>query len=195
MTKNIDFDISLVRELFDYDNGKLIWKVRPASHFSSEGQAKAWNSQFCGKIAGVCADRGYILVGITINGVERKYKAHRIIWAWHKGRWPEHEIDHEDHRQGNNRIENLRDAPHLNNSQNQPMRANNSSGATGVTWHKKASRWLAQITVKGKNKYLGLFDTVEEASAAYRTAANTFGFHVNHGKRTGAYEQKRGAAA
>lgn len=194
MKPTIDFDISLVRELFDYADGLLIWRERPIDHFSSDRQSRSWNKQFSGKIAGAVTKKGYVLIGLTIDGVERKFKAHRVVWAWHKGQWPEGEIDHEDHRTWNNRIENLCDTSHRANGQNQPMKGSNSSGATGVTWHKKASRWMAQITVEGKNKYLGLFDSVEDASAAHQAAAAASGFHVNHGKRTGAYAAKDQAA-
>lgn len=189
MKSTIDFDVPLVRELFDYADGSLIWRRRPESHFSSKGQCKAWNSKFHGKIAGVVAENGYVLIGVTIDGVERKYKAHRIVWAWHTGVWPENEIDHEDHDQGNNRIENLRDASHQQNGRNLPISSANTSGATGVTWHKRAGRWLAQITVCGRNRYIGLFDTVDLASAAYQLEAAKAGFHPNHGKRTGAYQK------
>jgi len=47
---------------------------------------------------------------------------------------------------------------------------NNTSGYTGVSWDKTRNKWKAEIRINGKNKYLGLFTTVEEASAAYITA-------------------------
>jgi hypothetical protein len=42
-----------------------------------------------------------------------------------------------------------------------------SSWFRGVSWHKAAGKWLAQITVNGRHKYLGLFDSEEEAAAVY----------------------------
>lgn len=44
----------------------------------------------------------------------------------------------------------------------------NRSGARGVTRIKKA--WVARIFENGKNRSLGSFDTVEDASAAYEAA-------------------------
>jgi len=42
----------------------------------------------------------------------------------------------------------------------------NKSGTTGVSWHKLTSKWIANVSIKGKQKYLGSFRTVEEAIAA-----------------------------
>jgi hypothetical protein len=43
---------------------------------------------------------------------------------------------------------------------------NNSSGIRGVYKNKRTNRWCAQITFKGKTKYLGSFDTLREAQDA-----------------------------
>jgi hypothetical protein len=47
----------------------------------------------------------------------------------------------------------------------------NTSGYRGVSWHKGAGKWHARIKLNGSVQYLGLFDTAEEASAAYVRAA------------------------
>lgn len=51
------------------------------------------------------------------------------------------------------------------------LRKSNSSGHQGVSWAKNANKWGAYIRVDGKRKYLGLFQTAEAASDAYRLAA------------------------
>lgn len=48
-------------------------------------------------------------------------------------------------------------------------RMNNTSGFPGVM--KRKNQWLAQIKFQRTNYYLGLFDTPEQASAAYQQAA------------------------
>jgi hypothetical protein len=64
---------------------------------------------------------------------------------------------------------------------NKSMRLSNTSGFTGVYWHKPNGRWQARINVNGRGKSLGLFDTIEEAAAA-RVAANVlYGFTDRHG--------------
>ena len=47
-----------------------------------------------------------------------------------------------------------------------------SSRYEGVTWHKRAQKWVAQPTVDGKQKYLGLFLTEIEARKAILSAGS-----------------------
>ncbi|PWU66566.1 AP2 domain-containing protein [Gracilibacillus dipsosauri] len=42
----------------------------------------------------------------------------------------------------------------------------NTSGVTGVTWHKNKNKWQAQIRINGKNIYLGLYEDKEDAIKA-----------------------------
>lgn len=44
---------------------------------------------------------------------------------------------------------------------------NNTSTYVGVSWSKNAKKWISQITIKGKTKYLGLFDNEEDANKKY----------------------------
>ena len=45
---------------------------------------------------------------------------------------------------------------------------NCSSKYRGVCWDKKDKKWRAQIQIDGKSKYLGLFETEEEAYECYK---------------------------
>lgn len=91
-----------------------------------------------------------------------------------------------DHINGNtldNRRYNLRIATAAQNTQNQRISRNNSSGRKGVSWHKAAGKWFAQIKANGQHFYLGLFDTIEEAHGAYCAAADSLhGEFANHGR-------------
>ena len=70
----------------------------------------------------------------------------------------------------NNKISNLRAVTPFENEHNREMNKNNSSGYPGVTFFKQHKKYMAQIVVNGKNIFLGLFDTAEEAFTAYMLA-------------------------
>jgi len=114
-----------------------------------------------------CKDRdGYIVVGID----GKIYREHRLIWLYHNGHFPAHDIDHINCIKDDNRIENLRDVTRSQNKQNGPHQKNNKSGVRGVWFHKQNKNWCASIFANGKNTYLGSFKSVEEAEAAYKAA-------------------------
>lgn len=67
--------------------------------------------------------------------------------------------------------ENLRLATVTQNNRNVGMRSTNTSGFKGVSWKKAMRKWVAQISVDGKKKHLGYYDTPEEADWVYRQAS------------------------
>lgn len=80
--------------------------------------------------------------------------------------------DHVDRtRTLDNTDKNLRIASQSQQKFNQGAYAGNKSGYKGVCFHKATGKWVAQIQLNGKRKHLGLFDTKEEAYAAYCEAA------------------------
>ena len=141
-------------ELFDYHDGLLIWKMR-------RGSSSA------GRLAGSYDGNGYIEV--RVNG--KNIGAHRIIYEMHFGQIPdEMDIDHINGVRHDNRIENLRAVTRSVNNLNKAKQKNNSSGITGVRWHAQRKKWRAQF----RDKYLGLFATIEEAEYAYKAASDGF---------------------
>jgi hypothetical protein len=100
----------------------------------------------------------------------KSYLAHKIIFLWHNGYMPE-TIDHKNNNHHVNDIGNLRTATLSQNQGNRKININNASGIKGVSWHKMASKWVAQIQVNKKKMHLGSFDSKEDAAQAYRDAA------------------------
>jgi hypothetical protein len=156
-----DLNPNYLRSVLSYDslNGEFIWKHR-------EDRSAGWNSRWAGKVAGTVRTDGY--VAIQIN--KRLYQAHRLAWLFVYKKWPVDQVDHIDGDPGNNRIANLRQATNQENCCNGKLRANNSTGVTGVSWHKGAGKFVASISNDGNLLNLGLFDTLEEATAARHTA-------------------------
>ena len=170
----------LLRKLLVCDPlaGKLFWRERDISFFSSAKSWKTWNTRFSGKEA-FTADDGKGYLRGTIFG--KTYQAHRVIWAIVTGVWPIDQIDHEDHDKANNRFVNLRDATHQENAKNQSLQSNNTSGFTGVSWLKAADKWVAEIIVDRNKVYLGCFEDKRDAIAVRKAANEKYKFHANHG--------------
>ena len=141
-----------LRELLHYEpaTGIFTWKVRTA------------NSVKVGDVAGCPDGRGYLCIKV----LNRLYRAHRLAWLYHFGEWPTDQIDHINRNRSDNRIENLREVTNKQNHQNKSKRSDNTSGHTGVYWHKQKSKWRARIKHNQKLIHLGLFATIEEAVAA-----------------------------
>ena len=80
-------------------------------------------------------------------------------------------VDHIDGNGLDNRRKNLRPCSHAENMRNCKKSATNKSGFKGVCWRAKAKKWAAHIHFNGKQKFLGLFETPNEAHEAYKEAA------------------------
>lgn len=52
--------------------------------------------------------------------------------------------------------------------------ASNKSGVRGVYRNNRTGRWAAQITFRGKTRYLGSFESLEEAAGARAEAEKLF---------------------
>ena len=75
--------------------------------------------------------------------------------------------DHINHNTLDNRISNLRICTQLENTMNSSKRDGTSSIYKGVSWHKGIGKWIVQIRIDSKLKFIGTFDSEYDASIAY----------------------------
>jgi hypothetical protein len=109
--------------------------------------------------AGYISKQGY--ERISYKG--KKYLSHRLAWYFIYGCMPECNIDHKNEIKSDNRISNLRLDVNGDNPQN-------VSKFKGITYNKRRGKWIAEITKHGSGKYLGQYNTPEEAHEAYLCA-------------------------
>lgn len=160
-----------LRQLLDYDpeTGSLSWKRRCVEQFrdtkgrKKEHAAANWNARYAGAEVGVIDTHGYR----KFRFAGSTYYAHRVAWAIAHGAWPDAEIDHINCDPADNRLANLRQASPAENARNKRTLPRSSTGLKGVYWHRQCEKWAATIRVGGKQRYIGLYRTPEEAHAAY----------------------------
>lgn len=160
-------DVSLKNELlndikthlsYDRNTGLFLWLTNRG------GKARAFT------YAGYKDPDGYTRIQYN----KKSWLAHHLAWFYIYGTLPDTDIDHINEIKTDNRPRNLRKVfgsiQNLNKSK--PRADNKSTGLKGVTVNKQKhqERYVAAITLHGKRKYLGIFDTPEEAHSAYLVA-------------------------
>lgn len=128
-------------------------------------------------IAGSLNNDGYIRVRVDCI----RYQAHRLVWLYARGIWPD-KIDHINGDRSDNRLVNLRSVTHEQNQKNRKIGKNNKSGMIGVRFNKKINKWMSKIKSNRKEIHLGSFDDKFEAACARKSAEIKYEFHENHGR-------------
>ena len=149
-----DLTVELVRRLFFYEGGRLFWAVH----------CHGTQIRF-GMEAGTFNGDGYRVVGI--GGI--KYRAHRIAFAHHHGRWPENKIDHENEDTADNRICNIRECTTSENAANTSKRKGSNTGIRGV-YRTRDGKYKVTCGT-GKESHRGTFADIGQAIQVRRTTA------------------------
>lgn len=161
LKRNIqELTLERLREVLDYDplTGALTWRIRLSPKCRM------------GEPAGQIGVGGYRKT--RIDGTY--HTSSHLAWFHFYGIPPMGLLDHENRDKSDDRIENLREATHSQNSQNIGCRANSSTGLKGASRFnspRNAKKFRSTITVDGKRIHLGQFDTAQEAHEAYCKAA------------------------
>jgi len=138
-----------LRDVFDYFDGYLYWKIKPSVSISIGDKA--------GTKKGA---KGYERVMYK----KSTYLIHRVVWVWHGNALDENlEIDHINRDRGDNRIENLRQITKVKNLENQ--KCNMVCYCPSV---KSKNKWKAYTKQTSTNKqtHLGYYETKEDALKA-----------------------------
>lgn len=145
-----------LKELFDLDlsTWRFTWKV------STNGRVHV------GDLAGMLHPNGYRY--LQVDGV--RYMEHRLIFVWMTGTCP-YMVDHRHGERANNQWDELRACTGTLNKANEKRRKDNVCGFKGVGFNKRDLKFQAKITIHGKTRSLGYFNTAEAAYAAYCKAA------------------------
>lgn len=144
-----EINAATLRRILNYspDTGVFTW-LQPAGKLNA------------GAVAGSPNGSGYVHIQIA----KKLHKAHRLAWLYMTGEWPTLFIDHRNMITGDNRWDNLRQATRSQNACNKGVPNTSKSGVKGVESMPNGT-FLADVTIDGKNTYLGTFATLEEAHA------------------------------
>ena len=147
--------------------------------YDSNGKEFYFDKEFIDDVKKYCwiiGKHGY--VEAREKGSNKIVKMHRLIT-----KCPDNMVvDHINHNKADNRISNLRICEWADNTRNHKVPKNSTTGISGVSWHKKTSKWQARITINGKRISLGVFDNIEDArQARLKAELEYFGeFSINY---------------
>lgn len=117
---------------------------------------------------------GYISTSLQTNKKPKQFLIHQLVAMAFLGHVPDgmkKVVNHINFNKSDNRVDNLEIITARENSNLKHIPS--SSKFTGVAFHKLTKKWQAQITINGKQEYLGLFDCELEASKYYENALKT----------------------
>jgi hypothetical protein len=119
--------------------------------------------------------QGYYRIKIQIKEIDRKtvYVHQLVASAFLDYKFQGHKlvVDHIDSNKQNNHVNNLRVITNRENVSKE--KAIKSGLPAGVFFNKTAKKYQSNITINSKQIYLGIFNTINEASQAYQNKLKT----------------------
>jgi hypothetical protein len=136
----------------DRASGKLFWRERPSD------KVRVGNEAGC-----VARLTSGLRCVVKVPGYKGQFYRYRLVWKIIHGIDPSDAIDHWDKNTLNDAPDNLIDGGKSWNGRNKEVTS--KTGVRGVIHIN--NRWRVSFTYHGKSVYVGTFDSVEEAAAAY----------------------------
>lgn len=121
--------------------------------------------------------RGYKSVTLRKDGKPKSLKVHKLVainFLNHIPNGMNSVIDHIDGNKLNNNINNLRIVSQRKNMSN--MKRQTYSKYVGVSFDKRSNKWVSNIRLEGKGKFLGSFKCELSAAYAYNKKLIEYGF-------------------
>lgn len=141
---------------------------------SNYGNVKRQSREFKDKmidLKGSTLNNGYRYVQEINDGKRKNHLIHRLVAkAFIDNSENKPHVDHIDNNPLNNNVSNLRWCNHNENMKNIKQRTEGKKN--GVVFDKTKQRWVANARLNNKSKFLGYFDTYDEARQAREAFEN-----------------------
>ena len=147
------------------DNHTMIGKDAKNNLFIIDEDDYFHVKSYCWSVSSRFSKKGsYFCARLSRKDGHQMVMLHNFIWQIHYGEIPNNcLIDHINQLPQDNRLSNLRLANKSINSINTDIRANNTSGVTGVSYSKRDEIWRSYLTYNGKGIEFSCSKTKEEA--------------------------------
>jgi hypothetical protein len=131
-----------------------------------------------GKVIKPASDKGYVILSKKVKGRNIRIRGHRLIMFMCGHDIAGHEVDHIDGDRTNNKYDNLRLVSRSVNRRNAARSRKNTSGVSGVCWHKWQKKW----EVKGLKCTIGYHDNFFDACCTRKSWENSQEYYTDrHG--------------
>lgn len=118
---------------------------------------------------------GYHTASLWKNNIGTSILVHRLVAiAFITNPTGKPFVDHIDNDKLNNKLNNLRWVTQSQNMMNQSMRTDNHSGVIGVSWDRFRNKWAVRLRHNGLYKYVGRYNSIEEAKSARIKAVSQY---------------------